>query len=82
MGMNIIVAYHRGQDARYTGGNIFCSFRTPNEAQKFVNDLFDGERIRVISERNDCGFDIDMDNIYIGTFAEVQSLIEAVHPLK
>ena len=82
MGMNTLVAYHRGQDARYTGGNIFCSFRTPNEAQKFVNDLFDGERIRVISERNDCGFDIDMDNIYIGTFAEVQLLIEAVHPLK
>ena len=79
--MNIVVAYHREQDAKYAGGNIFCSFRTPNEAQKFVNDLFDGERIRVISELNDCGFDIDMDNIFIGTFAEVQSLIEAVHPL-
>ena len=80
--MNIIVAYHREQDAKYTGGNIFCSFRTPNEAQEFVNDLFDGERIRVISERNDCGFDVDLDNIYMGTFPEVQSLIEAVYPLK
>ena len=82
MGMNILVAYHREQDARYTGGNIFRSFRSVNKAQEFVNDLFDGERIRAVSGRNDCGFDIDMDNIFIGTFAEVQSLIEAVHPLK
>jgi len=77
----IVVAYHRTQDERYTGGNIFRSFRSVNKAQEFVNDLFDGERIRVISERNDCGFDIDLDNIFIGTMAEVQSLIEAVHPV-
>jgi len=77
----IVVAYHREQDARYTEGNIFRSFRSVNKAQEFVNDLFDGERIRVISERNDCGFDIDLDNIFIGTMDEVQSLIEAVHPV-
>ena len=82
MGMTTLVAYRREQDARYTGGNIFCSFRSADKAQEFVNDLFDGERIRAISGRNDCGFDVDMDNIYVGTFAEVQSLIEAVHPLK
>ena len=82
MAMTTLVAYHREQDARYTGGNIFRSFRSVNKAQEFVNDLFDGERIRAISGRNDCGFDIDLDNIYMGTFPEVQSLIEAVHPLK
>ena len=77
----IVVAYHRTQDERYTGGNIFCAFRSTDKAQNFVNHIFECERVRTISGRNDGGFDIDMDNIFIGTMDEVQLLIEAVHPV-